>query len=155
MAEREVQKHHHDKKLPTTKPPTSKFLPGQRVAVQHHQSKEWSIRGQIVEKVGPRSYTVRTAHDTLLRRNQIQIRKLHSTTSWNDTTTTQQQLFHDLDDSTHNTSSSDYDSDGSEISTLPYDKDDETYMLDHDQQQQTSSRGRVIQLKHPTDYEDL
>ena len=155
MAEREVQKHHHDKKLPTTKPPTSKFLPGQRVAVQHHQSKEWSIRGQIVEKVGPRSYTVRTAHDTLLRRNQIQIRKLHSTTSWNDTTTTQQQLFHDLDDSTHNTSSSDYDSDDSEISTLPYDEDDETYMLDHDQQQQTSSRGRVIQLKHPTDYEDL
>ena len=83
LAERSAQKHHHDSKL-LVKSKVETFKPGQRVALQDPRSKEWSIRGQIIEEVAPRSFTVRVpGKREHLHRNRRQIRKLHSTTSTN------------------------------------------------------------------------
>merc|ERR1712131_344584 len=79
LAERKVQKHHHDRKI-FNKATTETFKPGQRVAIQDPVSKQWSIKGQIVEEVAPRSFTIRTSGtQQLLRRNRRHIRKPHST----------------------------------------------------------------------------
>ena len=139
------------------------FRPGQRVALQNHQTEEWSIRVQIVEKVAPRSFTVQTTNGSILRRNQCQIRKLHSTTS----SMRQEQSSYEEAPTTHEPTpptydehlQDEYDSEhlqdeyGSETdtasensdSTLPYDGEDEIYN-EHNQQQTRS--GRIVRSHH-------
>ena len=62
-----------------------KFRKNQLVAVQHHATKEWSLRGNIVREVAPRSYEVNINRDDstsyVLRRNQKLIRKLYARTT--------------------------------------------------------------------------
>ena len=83
LAERTVQKHQHDRRI-FSKTRTETFRPGQRVALQDPVSKEWSVRGEIVEEVAPRSFSVRIdGTRKLLRRNRRHIRKLHSTKTSN------------------------------------------------------------------------
>ena len=51
--ERQKQKQ---KKCSTSTPES--FKTNQQVAIQHYATKEWSLKGTIIEKVAPRSYTV-------------------------------------------------------------------------------------------------
>lgn len=81
VAERQKQIKHHDNKILRKQTNPETFTPGQKVALQHHSTKEWSIRGTIVKEVAPRSFDVLTSNNTTLRRNRRQLRKLHSTTS--------------------------------------------------------------------------
>ena len=166
MAEREKQKYYHDRKLPVKQPTSAKFRPGQRVALQHHQTKEWSIRGQIIEEVAPRSFNVRTSNNSTLRRNQQQIRKLHSTTSSTIPTHVETPLhehlaMHDETDTPPPFNDYDSDSDNNSTSTVPYDADeeegqDETDEDDTDVLYQPMTRsGRIIRQHYPTDYSEL
>ena len=168
MAEREKHKFYHDRKLPAKQPTGSKFRPGQRVALQHHQTKERSIRGQIIEEVAPRSFNVRTSNNTTLRRNQQQIRKLHSTTSSTIPTHVETPLhehlaMHDETDTPPNTPFSDYDSDSdnNSTSTVPYDADEEEGQDETDEDetdvlyQPMTRSGRIIRQHYPTDYSEL
>ena len=77
--ERQKQKLYHDRTQPTTAP--SSFTTNQPIAVQHHATKEWSLPGSIVQKVAPRSYTVKLDNGTVLRRNVKDIRKVHMLTA--------------------------------------------------------------------------
>ena len=169
LAERRVQKHHHDRKI-FSKATTETFKAGQRVAIQDPVSKQWSIKGQIVEEVAPRSFTIRTSGtQQLLRRNRRHIRKLHSTTSstinlptneqhqqyehYNNNdqevpTPTQQELFNELPDEQFDNSADESDSD-----TIPY-SDRNTYEAIHEGQYITKG-GRAVQTRKPLDYEEI
>jgi hypothetical protein len=153
MAERYKQKTYHDQKVSAD---LTNFQPGQRVAIQDHVTKEWSIKGRIVKEVAPRSYSIQVSDGgNVLRRNRSQIRKLHSTTSSTHTT-------HDEERSYDYTSDSD---------TIPYDEEEHWSESEEEQWAQSeeelwnwseseeeepvrSSRGRVIRSRRPVDYED-
>ena len=121
MAERQTQKQQHDKKI--YKHTAEGFRPRQRVALQDPHTKEWTIRGQIIEEVAPRSYRVQTASGIILRRNRRHIRKLFSTTSTtpNIQTAESAEPYEQLEDSdlVDNELQNDSDSD-----TIPYDLSD-------------------------------
>ena len=155
MAERRNQKHHHDKNISKTTRET--FRPGQRVALQNPKTKEWTVRGRIIEEVAPRSYNVQVSDKSILRRNRIHIRKLHSTTSTREEDNTDSYPDITNEPPVH------YDSD-SDTSTIPYDDNDATVAFDteHDAQemqhpeQQTTARSRRIRKAHrPVDYDEL
>ena len=75
--ERAQQKATYDKKIPEN-PLLSTFKKNQRVAIQHHNSKEWSIRGTIVNQVAPRSYRIHLDDGSFLRRNSKDIRRVYN-----------------------------------------------------------------------------
>ena len=155
MAERYKQKEYHDQKVSANR---DDFQRGQRVAIQDHVTKEWSIKGRIVQEVAPRSYTIQVSEGgNVLRRNRSQIRKLHSTTS------TSRYTARPEEDSDEYASDSD---------TIPYDEEgelqsgseeeywsesDESWSVseeEDDEEPIRSSRGRVIRSRRPVDYED-
>ena len=156
LAERNTQKLQYDKKIFTRTLPET-FRPGQRVALQDPVSKEWSIRGQIVQEVAPRSFSVQiSGTHQLLRRNRRHLRKLHSTTSTREDTNSheqperpEQQQHHESPDEQLG-ENSDYESDSD---TIPY-SDNDTYLALHEGQQ-ISRSGRVIHPRKPMDYEEI
>ena len=164
MAERNKQKQQHDKHIHQQAHINKEFLPGQHVAIQDHVTKEWSIRGKIIQEVAPRSFDILVNNKNTLRRNQRHMRKIHSTTSY---MPSQQGSEIDSDE--------EYSSD---TETIPYDMDDQEFpladedMLDNFEQESdeefqvlnpdsalqnntTTRSGRTVKLKHPTDYDDL
>ena len=129
VAERTKQKQQHDRHIHvhnSQQENCNKFLPGQHVAIQHHVTKEWSIRGQIIQEVAPRSYEIQVNNKGVLRRNQRHIRKVHSTTSY--------LIPNETVSGADNEHGSDTD-DGGELSdtetidTLPYDMEDQELSL--------------------------
>ena len=54
---------------------------GNQVVVQERKSKEWSLRGKILKQVVPRSFEVKVDENTILRRNQQQLRKVFALVS--------------------------------------------------------------------------
>ena len=173
MAERKTQKQQHDRKINCRSDPES-FRPGQRVALQDPVSKEWSVRGQIIEEVAPRSFAVRVpgGHKPL-RRNRQQLRKLHSTTSTNGDTLNQnqqqpqqhhqhhqhqqhQQLEDELYDFPNEVDEfpGECDDDNySDSDTIPYD-DRDTFHTENKDNTVTRS-GRQVQIRKPLDYDEI
>lgn len=78
LQEREKSKQLHDKHISTKTSTKETFTPGMRVAIQDHQTKEWTIRGKILRKAGPRSFDILTDGRKELRRTQTHIRKVHA-----------------------------------------------------------------------------
>ena len=175
LAERQTQKQQHDRKI-FTKTTSETFRLGQRVALQDPTSKQWSIRGRIVEEVAPRSFSVRIAGtQKLLRRNRRHIRKLHSTTSTREDMHTPEQHDEQHDEQQQQTEnnqhqlptiqnnhpselqyhepSSDSSANDSDTDTIPYD-DKDTYNTLHEGQVITRS-GRAVHAKKPLDYEEI
>ena len=151
VAERALQKHHHDRHI-LTKPKPDGFHKGQWVALQDPSSKLWTLKGQITEEVAPRSFNVQMPGGKILRRNQRHLRKTYSTASsfqpeeTDDTDTLVEEEEHSGGDSEATLSA---DSDATE----PYDdrEDDELFVL----KQNVSHRGRMIKAKKPLDYDEL
>ena len=176
LAERSTQKQHHDRKL-LSRPEVDTFRPGQRVALQDPKSKEWSIRGQIVKEVAPRSFAVLVpGRVEPLRRNRSQLRKLHSTTSTNvqqqhrpqqqqhqfqQQQQQQQQQPHEQHQYPHHvTSTNEHFDDSDEVSdtdTIPYDEEDAYDSLPEEQQStnKTTRYGRTVRPKKPMDYQEI
>ena len=170
VAEREIQKKFHDRKINQRSQPNSNaFHPGQRVALQHHETKEWSLRGQIIKEVAPRSYDVEVNGKTL-RRNRCQIRKMQSTTSYDNGSQRTQQNESDYDEEQYYSDVPDHEQYDNEHypfaqsehsegemdsdSTIPYgdsDADPET----HEVNTRTTRSGRRVRNRHPTDYDEL
>lgn len=77
IQEREKSKQTYDRKIP---PQMTKeaFSPGTKVAIQDQHWREWSVRGKILRKSGPRSYDIMTEDKKELRRTQTHIRKVHA-----------------------------------------------------------------------------
>ena len=149
MAERRTQQQQHDKRI-TTKSTPETFRPNQRVALQDPRTKEWTVRGRIIEEVAPRSFNVQVSGtNRILRRNRIHIRKLHSTTSREADTTTNN--YPDIQEEPIVDPQQDSDSD---TSTIPYDDIDAQQEL-HEEQLTVTRSGRVKKPHHPVDYEDL
>ena len=138
VAERSKQKEQHDKNIRKTAT-NNKFHPGQTVAIQDHISKEWSIRGTIVEEVAPRSFTVQVYNKGILRRNQRQIRKTYSTTSY----TTP--CIQPAEPETNEDSDSDTD-------TIPY-GDSDASTISEENELMTTRSGRIVKQKLLLDYE--
>ena len=172
MTKRSTQKQHHDRKL-LSRPEVDTFRPGQRVALQDPKSKEWSIRGQIVKEVAPRSFAVLVpGRVEPLRRNRSQLRKLHSTTSTNvqqqhrpqqqqHQFQQQQQQPHEQHQYPHHvTSTNEHFDDSDEVSdtdTIPYDEEDAHDSLPEEQQStnKTTRYGRTLRPKKPLDYQEI
>ena len=139
-------------------------------------TKEWSIRGQIIEEVAPRSFDVDVDGKTL-RRNRCQIRKLHSTTSFHlpqqqadtpivnpeehyesDNEQQQTETFehHETDEESDSTTIPYADSDGDQGSRGGWgDSDGENEIHENEELPKTTRSGRRIKRNHPTDYDDL
>ena len=79
-ADRQKQKQYFDQKHNTINE-QAEFHEGQKVAIQHHITKEWSRRGTIANKVAPRSYQIILTNGTTLRRNTRDIRRIFSLTT--------------------------------------------------------------------------
>ena len=79
--ERQNQKEYHDRKIASNSSRTRKnvisFVPNDLVAVQHPETKTWSVRGKIISRIDERSYNIKTKEGTLLRRNIKHIRKIN------------------------------------------------------------------------------
>ena len=75
--ERQNQKEYHDRKIASsrTRKNVISFMPTDLVAVQHPETKTWSVRGKIISRIDERSY--KTKEGTLLRRNIKHIRKIN------------------------------------------------------------------------------
>ena len=73
-------KQRHNVKLSNQKA-FEKFQPGNQVVVQEPKSKEWSLRRKILKQVVPRSFEVKVDEKTILRRNQLQLRKVFALVS--------------------------------------------------------------------------
>ena len=153
MAERTTQKRYHDKNV-STKLIRETFRPNQRVALQDPSTKEWTLRGQIIEEVAPRSYEVMLANGTVLRRNRCHIRKLHSTRSNNDSSPTQVPQepivptgYELVEESQHEESDSDSD-------TIPYANSSAEEASDDELSIPRRSR-RAVKIHRPLDYQDL
>lgn len=78
LQEREKSKRLHDKHISARTTSKEAFAPGMRVAIQDHQTKEWTIRGKILRKAGTRSFAIITDGKKELRRTQTHIRKVHA-----------------------------------------------------------------------------
>lgn len=143
VTERGNQKQQFDRKINQTSK-VQTFQTGQKVAVQDHTNGEWSLRGIIIEETTPRSYTIRMQNGNILRRNRIHIRKLHSTTGHITNTLSNESQTTYPDDNT-------VDSD-SDCETIPYDEEENE---ERDILIETTRSGRLIQKKHPVDYDDL
>ena len=77
--ERLRQKAQHDNhRNLTDKTPAAEFTPGQKVRLQHHITKEWSLKGTVISEVAPRSYDVKMDDGNTLRRNRKSIRRIYS-----------------------------------------------------------------------------
>lgn len=72
--EKKQMKSYHDQKYSGT---ASIFQPGQIVSIQHQDTREWTIKGKILNEVAPRSYTVRLRNGNIIRRNQIALRRVY------------------------------------------------------------------------------
>ena len=77
VTERLKQKEHHDRKKASQRKIPNDFQVNQRVAIQHHQDKTWSIKGRILEQVADRSFIIKTDHGSIIRRNTKFIRRVH------------------------------------------------------------------------------
>ena len=153
MAERRKQKQQHDKKIINKYKP-EEFRPKQRVALQDPSTKEWTVRGQIIEEVAPRSYNIKLTNGRILRRNRHHIRKLYSTTSNTDTAPPtlvepDEQLTDD--ESIHD---SQYSSDSD---TIPYEHSDAEVeeTVNNNNQPRITRSGRIVHDHRPLDYQDL
>ena len=71
--ERQNQKEYHDRKIASSRTLKNviSFTPNDLVAVQHPETKTWSVRGKIISRTDERSYNIKTKEGTLLRRNII------------------------------------------------------------------------------------
>ena len=131
----------------------------QHVALQDPSTKEWTVRGQIVEEVAPRSYNIKLTDGSILRRNRIHIRKLHSTTSNNnnnnrDYTPPVMEEPDEHIESEYNSDSDTIPYDNSDNDTIPYDNSDSEDAT-NSQTMPVSRSGRRIHVRRPLDYEDL
>ena len=71
------QKEYHDRKKASERKIPNDFQINQRVAIQRHQDKTWSIKGIILEQVADRSYIIKTYHGSTIRKNAKFIRRVH------------------------------------------------------------------------------
>ena len=71
-----IQKQYYDRNTKTK--PNARFVPGQRVAVQHESTEEWSLRGKIIRYIDPRSYEIKLENGHVSRRNQTDLRQLYA-----------------------------------------------------------------------------
>jgi len=155
------KKKYFDQNNNVVKP--EEFRQGQKVAVQHHATKEWSIKGAITHKFAPRSYEIQLNNNTFIRRNTKNIRKVKEeqlpqnldVNYDSDVTTAYNEDDSDSDDTINNDDSSDSDN------TIPYkddiksDKIDETIYGNKETNEYTTITGRKVKRKMPTDYDDL
>ena len=74
--DRSIAKQQYDQHVSTK--PQQTFVKNQQVAVQDAKTKEWSVRGKIVEEVCPRSFSVELSNGRIIRRNRRVIRKVYS-----------------------------------------------------------------------------
>ena len=152
VAERKVQKHYHDKNI-SSRTISEGFRPKQRVALQDPSTKEWTLRGQIVEEVAPRSYTVQLTNGTVLRQNRCHIRKLYSTTSNTNNflppLEEPQELIPTDDELTEESQYDESDSD-----TIPYDHSSEEE-AEEDEPCIPRRSNRTVKIHRPLDYQDL
>ena len=167
IKERTKQKQQHDKNIHSKSlqqqltHPNNKFRPGQQVAIQDHVTKEWSIRGRILRQVAPRSFEVQVHNKGILRRNQQQLRKVHSTASYQ------------IPNKHFSGEESEAESD---TETVPYDIEDEDLAFSEEEAEDNHNQvaeetittgdvdsrdivvtksGRVVKGKRPTDYDNL
>ena len=135
--ERQNQKEYHDRKIASSRTLKNviSFMPNDLVAVQHPETKTWSVRGKIISRIDERSYNIKTKEGTLLRRNIKHIRKINP-----------------IDN-------------GRVPNIIPTDNSDTGDVIEHVQEQippaettesiKKSRYGRILKPKSPTDYEDL
>ena len=133
IAERKTAKHYDDIKL--LRNSNTEFQPNQPVAIQHATTKEWLIKGKIIQEIAPRLYEVQCRNGNIVRRNQRFIRKtyVHLSTPVNKTGAEQPDQ-----------ESRDEDSDSDE--TIPYKEPEEEL---------PPQPKRRIKKKIPLDYDDL
>ena len=165
--ERAKQKIYHDDIHRTVNcPAESEFHQGQRVRIQHHTTKEWTIDGIVRQKVAPRSYLVDIQNGSTLRRNTKDIRKVFSLTSFQ---SVQNEVVNNaLEFEGQDSDSETETSDGSE--TIPYNDEDEGSIdyksdtesdtLPYDEESEIENEyitksGRVCKKKSPVDYDEL
>jgi len=170
--QRVKQKNYFDQNNNVVKP--EEFRQGQKVAVQHHATKEWSIKGAITHKFAPRSYEIQLNNNTFIRRNTKNIRKVYAITSYSSNPNEEEQLPQNLDvnyDSDVTTAYNEDDSDSDDTinnddssdsdNTIPYKDDiesdeiDETIYGNKETNEYTTITGRKVKRKMPTDYDDL
>ena len=77
VTERLKQKEYHNRKKASERTIPNDFQINQRVAIQHHQDKTWSIKGRILEQGADRSYIIKTDKRSGIRRNTKFIRRVH------------------------------------------------------------------------------
>ena len=75
---RTIQKQYYDRNTITPTKSLVRFSPGQRIAVQHNITREWSLRGKIVRYIEPRSYEIKMENGHITRRNQNNLRQLYA-----------------------------------------------------------------------------
>ena len=157
IQERTTQKEYHDAKIQKNKV-IEPFHPGQRVALQDQNTKEWTIRGTILTKVAPRAFLIKTTNGTTLRRNIQHIKKLHSTSSFmiqdkhNDNDN--EAILYDQNN--EDIMSNKGEEEQSDSDTIPYDEDDIMGEVEEEMKEvYTTKSGRCTRRKAPTDYEDL
>ena len=133
VRERLKQKEYHDRKKASERKIPNDFQINQRVAVQHHQDKTWSIKGRILEQVADRSFIIKTDHGSIIRRDTKFIRRVHSIISSTIPENNKEKNHHILDDENQL-------------------QDNQTGMTEN---MKRSRYGRVLKPKKPIDYEEL
>ena len=60
--ERQNQKEYHDRNIASSRTLKNviSFMPNNLVAVQHPETKTWSVRGKIISRIDERSYSIKT-----------------------------------------------------------------------------------------------
>ena len=135
--ERQNEKEYHDRKIASSRTLKNviSFMPNDLVAVQHPETKTWSVRGKIISRIYERSYNIKTKEGTLLRRNIKHIRKINPVDN------------------------------GRAPNIILTDNSDTGDVIENVQEQippaettesiKKSRYGRILKPKSPTDYEDL
>jgi transposase InsO family protein len=139
QTERQKQKKQYDKQIRTTKEHTSYlFRKGQHVRLRNPTTCEWSLKGTIVDRIAPRSYTIKLAEGgNVIRRNTQHIRRIYSLTV--DKETIEKNIAQSNDT----------------IPNAEEDVDDEIQQVSENNQKKQSRYGRVYKTITPIDYEDL
>ena len=150
--ERSMAKQQYDRHVSTK--PLQTFAANQQVAIQDDRTKEWTIRGKIVEEISPRSYTIALPNGRTIRRNQRVIRKVYHV-SVNSSRGSADNTFVLEEGGDEYCDNEDPDE------TLRYELDDSLWST-HDstnlvanEKVPLSRYGRSQKKKTPTDYEDL
>jgi hypothetical protein len=149
--ERKEAKKYYDKQAQPSSVTPQEFRPEQLISVQDENTKEWTKRGRIIERVAPRPYTIILLNGRVILRNSKTIRKLYAVVSVpNRSRVPQVQLPINTPNSPSPSIPEDSDED-----TIPYnDEIEEEVKRETEETTITTRYGRVICIKRPIDYDD-